>query len=173
MALVNNWRKSKQEIDGSKHRVRRRLIEPTPKAIGLCVGVAGFPLAAVGFVVGCFVPSSLRQHAPPPEGNGSQGWQSNRRQWLARVAAANQRARRKDCGRRFRTFELSIRATPPESAFLRSPLGAVWFAGGPGGKPRMKKTMASRLGYTISQRCERMIDSVVRLQSRFSRSGIL
>ena len=72
-------------------------------------------------------------------GNGSQG----RRRQIKEKG-------RKDCGMRFRTFEFSFRATPP-SAFLGSPLDAVGFAGGPDGKPRMKKTMASQLGVTFSK----------------------
>ena len=94
-------------------------------------------------------------------GNGSQGW------WRQTKEKG-----RKDCGMRFRTFDFSFGATPP-IAFLGLPLDAVGFAGGLDGKPRMKKAMASQFGITNFEKCERMVDSVVHLECRFGRCGIL
>ena len=173
MALVSNWLQNKHCIDGSKHCVRRHLIASTPTAVWQSVGSVGF---AVGR--GWVRRQVLRSCAPGPR------CAAVRRQYLAVVARPpDAMARkgwrrqikekgRKDCGMMFRTFEFSFRATPP-SASLGLPLDTVGFAGGFDGKPRMKKTMASQFGVTISKKREGMIGSVVRLQSRFSRSGIL
>ena len=173
MALDNHWCQNGQATEGSKHCVRRHLIATSTIAIGFSVGAVGF---AVGR--GWVRRPVLRSCVPGPR------CAAVRRQWLVVVARqpeamARKGGRRqikekgrKDCGMMFRTFEFSFRATPP-SASLGLPLDTVGFAGGFDGKPRMKKTMASQFGVTISKKREGMIGSVVRLQSRFSRSGIL
>ena len=146
MASVSSWRPNRQGIDGPKHCVRRHLLSSTPAAVGQSVGSVGFAVdrgwvrrrVLRSCVPGATCAAARRQWlvvvARQPEAMARKGW---RRQIKEKG--------RKDCGMRFRTFEFSLRATPPGAA-LGLPLDAVGFAGGLAGKPRMKKTMASQLG---------------------------